>query len=63
MNSSKNEIVGSHLISFEDHLDFQYGKKGTPEREEFEEGFEAFKLGVIKKIRTNDLRFIRPDLK
>ena len=52
MDSSKTEIVGNHLISFEDHLDLQYGKKGTPEREEFEEGYEAFKLGVIKKIRT-----------
>lgn len=54
MDSSKTETVGNHLISFEDHLDLQYGKKGTPEREEFEEGYEAFKLGVIKKIRTNE---------
>ena len=35
------------LTSFADHLDLQYGKRGTTEREEFEEGFEAFKLGVM----------------
>jgi HTH-type transcriptional regulator / antitoxin HipB len=39
--------VNSNLTSFADHLDLQYGKRGTPERESFEEGFEIFKLGVI----------------
>ena len=37
----------SNLTSFTDHLDQQYGKRGTEERESFEEGFEAFKLGVM----------------
>lgn len=36
-----------NTVSFEEHLDRQYGKKGTPGRETFEEGFEAFQLGVI----------------
>jgi DNA-binding XRE family transcriptional regulator len=36
-----------HITLFSDHLDKQYGKKGTPKRDKFEEGFEAFKLGVI----------------
>jgi DNA-binding XRE family transcriptional regulator len=44
-----------NLTSFEDHLDKQYGELGTPEREKFEEGFEAFKLGVmiqeLRKVR------------
>ena len=35
------------LKSFRDHLDEQYGKVGTKSRTEFEEGFEAFKLGVM----------------
>lgn len=35
------------LISFTDHLDQQYGKRGTEEREKFEEEFESFKLGVM----------------
>jgi DNA-binding XRE family transcriptional regulator len=39
---SKNKIV-----SFEDHLDQEYGKKGLPTREKYEQEFEAFKLGVM----------------
>jgi len=37
----------NNLTSFADHLDDQYGKRGTKVREEFEAGFEAFKLGVM----------------
>ena len=33
--------------SFREHLDEQYGKIGTPTRDEYESGFEAFKLGVL----------------
>ena len=41
-----------NLTSFDDHLDQQYGNKGTLKREKFEEGFEAFKLGVmIQELR------------
>lgn len=39
--------ANNNLTSFADHLDEQYGKLGTDEREKFEEGFEAFKLGVM----------------
>jgi DNA-binding XRE family transcriptional regulator len=40
------------LKSFTDHLDEQYGKKGTKAREKYEEEFEAFKLGVmIQELR------------
>jgi len=35
------------LTSFSDHLDLQYGKRGTENRERYEEEFEAFKLGVL----------------
>lgn len=46
------KTVNNNLTSFKDHLDKQYGKIGTPEREKFEEGFEAFKLGVmIQELR------------
>jgi DNA-binding XRE family transcriptional regulator len=45
----------NNLTSFEDHLDQQYGKRGTAERERFEEGFEVFKLGVmIKELRIEN---------
>jgi DNA-binding XRE family transcriptional regulator len=37
----------NNLTSFTDHLDTQYGERGTAEREEFEEGFESFKIGVM----------------
>lgn len=33
--------------TFAEHLDLQYGKRGTPERESYEQEFEAFKLGVM----------------
>jgi len=39
--------VNKNLTSFADHLDKQYGKKGTPKRDVYEQEFEAFKLGVL----------------
>jgi DNA-binding XRE family transcriptional regulator len=46
--------VNKNLTSFKDHLDQQYGKKGTANREKYEEGFEAFKLGVmIQQLRKD----------
>ena len=36
-----------NLTSFADHLDQQYGKKGTLKRNAYEQEFEAFKLGVL----------------
>jgi DNA-binding XRE family transcriptional regulator len=41
------ESSDSLLTSFADHLNEQYGERGTPTHEEFEEGFEAFKLGAM----------------
>ena len=37
----------SNLTSFQDHLEQQYGKRGTASRDAYEEGFEAFKIGVL----------------
>ena len=49
------KTVNKNLKSFEDHLDQQYGKRGAPNREKFEEGFEAFKLGVmIQELRMEN---------
>lgn len=42
-----NKTINKKLTSFSEHLDEQYGKKGTPEREQYEEEFEAFKLGAM----------------
>jgi len=44
--------TNKNLTSFADHLDKQYGKLGTPTRENYEEGFETFKLGAM----LHDLR-------
>lgn len=39
--------INKNLTSFADHLNQQYGERGSAEREKFEEGFEAFSLGVM----------------
>ncbi len=39
--------VNKNLTSFADHLESQYGKRGTRKREKFEEEFEAFKIGIL----------------
>jgi len=36
-----------NLTSFSDHLDDQYGMRGNPIRETYEQEYEAFKLGVM----------------
>jgi HTH-type transcriptional regulator/antitoxin HipB len=42
MEKTKNK-----LTSFSDHLDQEYGKRGTATREIYEHEFEAFKLGAM----------------
>jgi HTH-type transcriptional regulator / antitoxin HipB len=37
----------SKIVTFEEHLEKRYGKRGTKSRQKYEQGFEAFKLGVI----------------
>jgi len=44
MKNPKNK-----LTSFSVHLDQQYGKRGVEMRENFENEFEVFKLGVMLK--------------
>ncbi len=43
MKKTKNKT----LTSLSGHLEEQYGKRGTEKREAYEQGFEAFKLGVL----------------
>jgi DNA-binding XRE family transcriptional regulator len=38
--------TNKNLTSFTDHLDQEYGKRGT-KREAYEREFEAFKIGVL----------------
>lgn len=37
----------NNLVSWDSHLDKKYGKPGTATRKKYEEGFEAFKIGVL----------------
>lgn len=46
--------TGKKLTSFTDHLDKQYGKRGTAKRERYEQEFEAFKLGVLLQERRTE---------
>ena len=47
MKTKKNKIM-----TFQAHLDREYGKRGAKRREKYEQGFEAFKLGVkLQELR------------
>lgn len=47
-------MKNKNLTSLSDHLNKQYGKRGTKKREVYEQEFEAFKLGVlIQEMREN----------
>ena len=50
----KKKSANKNLTSFTDHIDKEYGKRGTKKRENFEEGFEAFKLGVMLQEMRKD---------
>jgi DNA-binding XRE family transcriptional regulator len=36
-----------NITTFDQLLDTEYGEIGTPKRDQFEKGFEEFKLGVL----------------
>jgi len=42
------------IVDFDDHILQQYGEKGTKKRDSFEEGFEAFKLGIMLQEMRKD---------
>jgi len=44
--------IKNKIVTFEEHLDREYGKIGTASRDKYEQEFEAFKLGVmLQEIR------------
>ncbi len=51
-----------NLTNFDDHLDKKYGKIGTKKRDEYERGFETFKLGVMIKQAREDAHLTQSDL-
>mgnify|MGYP000635549985 CR=1 FL=1 len=53
-NNTLMKKINNNLTSFESHIEEQYGERGTKMREEYEEGFEAFKLGaMIQELRKD----------
>ncbi len=39
--------TNNNLTSLDEFIDDKYGKLGTPKRDTFEKGFEAFKIGAL----------------
>ncbi len=39
--------ANKNLTMWEDHINKTYGKKGTKRRNQYDEGFETFKIGVL----------------
>jgi HTH-type transcriptional regulator/antitoxin HipB len=51
-----------NLTSLNEHLDKQYGERGTQRREEYEREFESFKLGVLIKQAREELNLSQSEL-
>ena len=51
-----------NIKSFDEHLDEQYGKKGSESRNEFESGYEAFKLGMALQQLRNEVGLTQEEL-
>ena len=45
----------TNIITFDEILDKKYGKKGEAKREEWEQEFELFRLGVLLEEARNKL--------
>lgn len=51
-----------NITTFSEHLDKQYGKRGTRKREKYEQDFEAFKLGVMLQELRKELGMTQEQL-
>ena len=54
--------MNRNITSFRDHLDAEYGKEGTKTRDQYEAGFEAFKLGVLLHELRNEKGLTQEEL-
>lgn len=50
------------LISWDGHLDQKYGKEGSSTRQQYEEDFEAFKVGVLIQEARKKKHFTKEEL-
>ena len=51
-----------NIITLDDHLDSAYGVKGTENRDEFERGYESFKLGVLIREARKKAKMTQEEL-
>jgi HTH-type transcriptional regulator/antitoxin HipB len=52
----------SNITTFDQILDKKYGKKGQPKREQWEQEFEAFRLGVLLEEARTKLGMTQEEL-
>lgn len=52
----------NNITTFESHLDKKYGRRGEPCRTQFEQGYEAFKLGVLIGEARRSLNITQQEL-
>ena len=50
------------ITSFDDHLDEQYGEKGTLTRQKFEEEYETFQIGVLIQAARKKQKLTQQEL-
>jgi HTH-type transcriptional regulator/antitoxin HipB len=58
----EKQITMNKITTFEEHLDKQYGKKGTKAREEFEAEAMAFRLGELLKEARKEAHMTQEEL-
>ena len=51
-----------NITTFDEHLDKRYGKKGAKKREQWEQEFEAFQLGVLIEEARKKLNMTQEEL-
>jgi HTH-type transcriptional regulator / antitoxin HipB len=52
----------SNTTTFEEFLDEKYGKMGTKKRDKYEQGFVAFKLGVMVQELRKEMGLTQQEL-
>jgi DNA-binding XRE family transcriptional regulator len=56
MKNQYYEDQRNNVVDFEEFIDKEFGNRGTKRREKFEEGYEAFKPGVmLQEIRKKNM--------
>jgi DNA-binding XRE family transcriptional regulator len=52
----------NELVDFDDYIDNKYGKRGNPKRENWERGFELFKIGFLLEEARNSRGMTQQEL-